>query len=105
MPMTVMTDPVTTGGKKCSRRVKTPDSRNPTSPATRMAPKMPGGRARRRRRRPDGDHRGDRGERGALHDRQFRADPLDAEGLQQGGQAGYQQGGGQQVGQVGEGQA
>ena len=40
MPITVMTDPVTTGGKKCSRRLNTPDSRNPMTPATRMAPKM-----------------------------------------------------------------
>ncbi len=40
MPITVMTDPVTTGGKKCSRRLNTPDSRNPMIPATRMAPKM-----------------------------------------------------------------
>ena len=35
-----MTDPVTTGGKKCSSRLNTPDSRNPMIPATRMAPKM-----------------------------------------------------------------
>ena len=40
MPMTVMTDPVTTGGKKCSRRLNTPLSRNPMAPATTMAPKI-----------------------------------------------------------------
>ena len=40
MPMTVMTDPVTTGGKKRSRRLNTPDSRKPITPATRIAPKM-----------------------------------------------------------------
>ena len=40
MPMTVITDPVTTGGKKCSRRANTPDSRNPARPAIRTEPKM-----------------------------------------------------------------
>ena len=40
MPITVITEPVTTGGKKCSSRLNTPDSRNPTTPATSTAPKM-----------------------------------------------------------------
>ena len=38
--MTVMTEPVTTGGKKCSSRLNTPESRKPMTPATRTAPKM-----------------------------------------------------------------
>ena len=106
MPITVMTDPVTTGGKKCSSRLNTPESRNPMIPATRMAPKMncsprdaaAGVLA-------DGEHRGDGGERGALHQRQPGADPPDAERLQQRGEPGHEQRGGEQVGEVGEGQA
>ena len=39
-PMIVMTDPVTTSGKKCRRRVNTGASRRPTTPATSRAPKM-----------------------------------------------------------------
>ena len=40
MPITVITEPVTTGGKKGSSRLNTPDRRNPTTPATSTAPKM-----------------------------------------------------------------
>ena len=40
MPMTVMTEPVTTGGKKCSSLLNTPESRKPITPATITAPKM-----------------------------------------------------------------
>ena len=32
-----MTEPVTTGGKKCSSRLNTPESRKPITPATRTS--------------------------------------------------------------------
>jgi hypothetical protein len=48
----------------------------------------------------DGEHGGDGRERGALHDRQPRAEPPQAEGLQQRGQAGHEQGGAEQVGDL-----
>ena len=38
IPMTVITTPVTTGGKRCSSRLNTGASRKPTTPATMTAP-------------------------------------------------------------------
>ena len=38
--MTVITTPVTTGGKRCSSRLNTGASRKPTTPATMTAPKI-----------------------------------------------------------------
>jgi hypothetical protein len=71
-PITVITTPVTTGGKNRTRRVKNGARTKGTAPATISEPKMarspparpPGGA--------DGQHGGDGGERGALHDGQAR---------------------------------
>jgi hypothetical protein len=38
IPITVITTPVTTGGKRCRSRLNTGASRKPTTPATRTAP-------------------------------------------------------------------
>ena len=84
MPITVITTPVTTSGKKCSSWVKTGAIRNAITPASSSAPKIARspscpaalGHA-------DRQHGRHRGERGALHDRLTGADLPHAEGLQQ----------------------
>ena len=104
IPMTVMTTPVTTSGKKRSSRVKTGAISRPSRPATSSAPKTA--------RRPvhatlggaDREDRRHRGERGALHDRLPGAELPHPEGLQERGQTGDEQAGRDQVGDLGPAQ-
>ena len=100
MPITVITVPVTTSGKKRSSRVNTGAIRKPSSAGQQERAengRQPGRAAFLGADRQD---RRDRGERGALHDRLAGADLPDAERLQQRGEAGDEQAGGHQIGDL-----
>ncbi len=99
-PITVMTVPVTTSGKKRSRLVKTGAMRNATVPATIRAPKTassPSVPPFVGADRQDGRHGG---ERGALHDGLAGPDLPDPDGLQDGRQTGDEKACRDQVGDL-----
>ena len=83
-PMTVMIEPVTTGGKSRTSWAKNGAITQPDQPRDNDRRRRPAGN------RPaagDGDHGRDARERDALHQRQLGAEGRHAQGLQQGGQA------------------
>ena len=96
--MTVITTPVTTGGKKRMIRAKNgvigqPDQgRDHHRAEDRRQTTVAGD---------DRDQRGHAGERRALHQRQPRAEPRDADRLQDGGQAADEEAAGHQQAELG----
>ena len=87
--MMVMTDPVTTGGKKRSSREKNGARITVTTPADDHRAEHRGQPVR----PADEDERRDGGERRALHDGQPHADLREADGLDERGHAAHEEGG------------